>query len=149
MAHTVIMTRGPIKYVNEFINDLNTRYLPFKKYNKKTKKMEDLWLQMRVCPVQLWDLSYPVEHRDAIHNTIFQGGNGNSIHKRHQNFLCPIRKAMKLDKIPNYDRSKKLVMPEPQNIEMIGIGVKDDYFITEDDKHVSFKDKTPLSYEGI
>lgn len=147
--HVVMMTRGVKQEVDYFINELSFRYVPFKKYNVKTKKMDDLFIQMRVSPVQLWDISFPEDQQDSVLNTLFSGDAGKPINSHLNKYVWGLRKAMKLKPIPNYKKENVLVMKPPQNIETIGIGVKEDYWITEDGNHVTKRDKTPFSYEGI
>lgn len=150
MAHTVFATRGILQETLSFINELSTRYLPFDYPNQETGKIEKRNIQLRVCPILLWDVSYPKEHRDLIHNTIFLDGKGGKpINKYVEKLVFPVRKAMGLQKIPKYNRERFLAMKTPNNIEVVGIGTKDDFWITEDGRHVSEQDKTPLSFEGI
>lgn len=150
MAHTVFLTRGIKHDVDFFINELAHRYVTFDRINSDTKKLEKGILQLRLSPIQLWDLSYPKEHRDVIHNTIFGGTMGEPIHSRHSKFLLPLRMAMKLKKLPEYDKTKgKLAMLPPQNIELIAVGVKDDLWIEPDGRQVKEKDKSEGAMEGI
>lgn len=149
MAHTVFLTRGEYTFHENFIKELSTTYVPMNIYNKETKALQRKLLKLRLCPIMLWDLSYPKEHRDVIHNTIFSGTLGEGIHKRHRKFLWPLKKAMKLDDIKEYDKSKRLMMNNPEHVEVIGIGVKDDYWIEPDDSHTDEKHKSDLAQEGI
>lgn len=150
MAHTILATRGILGDTITFINELSTRYVPFRWFNKKTGKMEDRHIQLRVSPVLLWDISYPKECRDIIHATIFRDGKGGKpINKFIEKFVNMVRMGMKLKKIPEYKTDKVLSMRLPENIEIVGIGVKEDKWITEDGRQVSEDQKTDLSYEGI
>lgn len=143
------MTRGIVQEVDRFITDLSTRYLPFKKYNPETGKLENSWLQLRVSPIQLWDVSYPIEHRDVVHNTIFKG-DGEPINAHLKKFVWGARKAMGLQKLElPKEKLPNMPMWQPDHIEVIGIGVKDDYWIEPDGKHVKAKDKSDKAYEGI
>lgn len=143
------MTRGILHDVKHFINELSSRYLPFPRYNKKTKKMETKYLQMRVCPIQLWDISYSKDQRDIVHNTIFAGGEGKPINSRIEKFMFGLRKLMGLKKLPKYKKEKVMAMRPIQNVEVLGIGVKDDFWIEPDGRHVSEKEKSKEAYEGI
>lgn len=150
--HVVFATRGHIDWVRPFIEDLSTRYFPYKKYDPNTKQLVPVMLKARLCPIQLWDYSFPEENLDAVLNTLFQGSDGKGVrtHLNLQKYLGPIRKVMKLKKIPDtYDKSQHLVMVDPQHIEVIGIGIKEDNWLTEDGRTVSKKDKTEFSEEGI
>jgi len=77
--HLAFMTRGEINAINKFIKELSTRYLDFEIYNPKSKAMEQKIIQMRVCPIQLWDISFPKQHWNAVAKTVLGGSNtGNS-----------------------------------------------------------------------
>lgn len=149
--HISFLTRGHFDYTNKFINELSTRYVDFQKYNAEKKVMEDMILQLRVCPIQLWDVSFPTQHYDAVYNTVLGGSkHGAPEMSHHQKYIWALRKAMKMKKIkPSENKAIKLAMTPPEHIEVIGVGMKEDYFVTEDGRHVKAKDKTPLSYEGI
>ncbi len=146
--HLLTLMRGEIHHVKKFIDELSTRYLPFDFYNSKTKQKEKRLLQLRVCPIQLFDISFPEEHKDAVLTTCLVNNEG-SINKYMDKFFWAMRKGMKLEPIPEYKKDSWLAMSPPQNIELIGIGVKKDKWITEEGKIVEEKDKTENSYEGI
>lgn len=150
--HLSFLTRGHIEHVNRFINELSTRYLDFNWFNPQTKQMEKKRLQMRVCPIQLWDISFPVDQWDAVATTVLgkkDSKQGKPEIKSQGKFLYVLRKAMKQDKIPEYDDSVWLNMDDKHHIEVLGIGVKEDKWITENGGWVDEKNKTELSYEGI
>lgn len=138
-------------YVTKFINELSTRYLSINLYNPDSKQMEQKLIQMRVCPVQLWDVSYPVEHRDVIHTTIFgkDASGSKPINKRLEPMVWATRKALGLQPLPDFKKDMWLPMSPPEHIETIAIGVKDDYWVEPDGKHVSTKEKSEFAYEGI
>lgn len=144
--HTIFAIRGIKEDVERFINELSTRYLPFKMYNFDKKKLEPKLLQLRVQPVQLYDVAFPSEYKDAVLNTIYGGTDGKG---RWGKYVAILRRIFRLDPMPEYKKESKLPMEPPQNCEIVGIGVKEDYWIREDGEHVSEKDKTPNSFEGI
>jgi len=146
--HTVFMTRGILGDTISFINELSTKYLPYPYYNKETKKMENRHLQMRVSPIMLWDVSFPKEQANVVLNTIYVNG-GEPMNPKHKKYIKLVKKAMGLKELPKLKKDVHLAMQLPKNLEIIGIGVKDDYWITEEGKHVNEKDKTKFSYEGI
>ena len=81
---------------------------------------------MRVCPVQLWDLSFPKESKDVMLNTLFKG-KGQPMNSKYQKFISLLRMSMGLKKIPNYKTDKRLsVQSAIQHTEIIGIGIKED-----------------------
>lgn len=150
--HLVLMTRGIKHEVDRFINELSTRYLPMKNmYDCATKKMhKDMNIQMRVSPIQLWDISFPEENLDAVLTTCLAGDKGKPIHGRNKKYIWALKKAMGLKDIPqNYKTDKILIMRPPQNIELLGVGIKDDYWFTPEGKKVDKKNKTDKDAEGI
>lgn len=151
MAHTVFLTRGHIDHIEPFMRELSSRYLPMKIYNQETKKLEDKMVQMRLCPVQLWDLSYPKQHRDAIHTTLFPGGKGEGFSnpRSFDKIIWGIRKALKLQDIPDFKRDSWLAMRPLEHTEVIAIGCKDDYWMEPDGTHSDEKNKSEFAYEGI
>ncbi len=65
--HIDFITRGIKHDVDRFINELSCQYLPYMhKMNAKgelvDKPLEKGALQVRVCPLQLWDVSFPKEY---------------------------------------------------------------------------------------
>ena len=145
--HLGILTRGDIRSMNTFIDELSSRYLPIAYKGEKKRSV-----RLRVSPIQLWDICFPKESWDAVATTILGKDRdvaGKPMIKGHQKYLWALRKAMRLKKIPDWKTDNWLTMQDPANIEIMGIGVKDDYWITEDGRHVAEKDKTPLSYEGL
>jgi len=149
MTHLVIGTRGPIDSVNKFIKELSARYPKSRVYDPVLNRMVDGTMEMRVCPIQLWDISFQEMNLDPVLNTCFSSGEGKPINEGLNKFVWGLRKAMKLNPIPQYNRKVFLNMQLPKDTEVIGIGVKEDHWITEDGKRVTRENKTPLSTEGI
>jgi len=154
--HFIFGTRGIKHDVDFLINELSTRYLPIQIPNKDTNQMESKLIQMRVCPVNLWDISYPREHRDAVLNTLLMGGKGIPIRdtrgwrlKLLDKTIRMVQKILGLKPLAEYKSESWLPMRPPQNVEVIAIGEKEDYFITEKGEHVDYEHKTDLSFEGI
>lgn len=154
--HFIFGTRGIKRDAERLIDELSTRYLPFNRYNPEIKQLEKVLIQMRVCPIQLWDVSYPIEHRDAVLNTLLGGGTGIPIRdtrgwrlKLLDKSIKVMQKLLGLNPLGEYKKEQLLPMMLPQNTEVIAIGEKEDYWITEDNKHVDYENKTDLSYEGI
>ena len=128
--HIVFIARGIKHSLDRFINELQGKYLP---YTMKEKDKEgnvidrQMLLQMRVCPVQLYDVSFPKEHKDAMLNTLFAGDKGKSINKRNNKFVTVLRKILGLKPIPQtWDEKGKIPLFQ-ENIEMMGVGIKEDY----------------------
>jgi len=128
IMHIVLMTRGIKKEVDDFINQLQGKYLPFQvKEGAAGLPKGDYQLQMRVAPVQLWDISFPEQHRDLVLTTIFgKTGKGKPINRFMDKLVFGLRKMLKLKPIPEYDTTHEMPINKTA-IEMIGIGLKDDY----------------------
>ena len=138
--HLYMITRGIKNEVDQFITELQGKYLPFKwrDANKGDKQVVDAYTQIAVRPIQLWELVFPEGSKDIVLATIFKKDKGLPQHKWHQKFVWALRKmlGMGVEPIPEYKTNE--VMPiRCEGIERIGIGVKKDYWITKDGKHVA------------
>ena len=128
--HLDIMTRGPKWYVDNIITQLQGVYLPWeiKKDGTAGLKKGNYQVQMRVCPVQLWDLSFPEQHLHVVINSLLQN-KGKPMNSKYQKFVSMLRLGMGLKKIPKFKPTKLLPMSAVvQHTEMIGIGIKPDRF---------------------
>lgn len=141
--HLVFMTRGILGDVNEFVNELNAQYLPTTVFNHDKNEFEERYLQVRLAPVQLWDLSFPAEHKDIILNTILQGNSGNPQNSYMKKFAWGARKAMKLLDVPEYSKDKVMIMQSPKNTEIIALGMKEDLWRDKDGNYVKTEEKQP------
>jgi len=118
--HIFFGTRGIKHEVEKFTNELSCQYLTYKHPKGNI-------LQVRLSPIQLWDISFPMEHTDAMLTTLFGKGGGKTINNRHNKYAVVIRKIMGVQKIPKY-KTNLWLPPKPDHIEMIGIGIKEDEF---------------------
>jgi hypothetical protein len=133
--HLYIATKGIKHEVDQFITELQGKYLPFKWREKKTDKFQDSHVQLSVRPIQLWEIGFPKEHYDLIANTIigpeYHGPAGNdgkqpAEHKWFNKFIWAFRKALHLDPVPPY--KKDLVLPNrKEHVAVIPLGTKQDY----------------------
>lgn len=130
--HLYTITRGIKKDVDEFIKLLQGVFLPYK-FETKKGKIENGTVQIQVRPIQLWEIVFPEEHKDLILTTVLGGQNsmkGITNQKKHRKFVSLIRKALGVEKIPDYDMSKVLPCAwANQNTEVVGVGIKEDYKI--------------------
>lgn len=149
IMHLAFMIRGHKHWQDRFINELATRYLPFKMYNPEKKVMEDKIIEMRLCPIQLYDATFPADQFDIVANSILCGGNGDPNNPSMKKFIWALRKMMGFKKLPEYKKDTKFSMSPPEHQEIFAIGVKDDFFVEPDGRHVEKKDKSPLAWEGI
>lgn len=131
IMHIVIMTRGIYRDVREFIHSLRNQFLPFKTTDPEMVKHGVNALQIRVCPIELYDVSFPKEHRDVMLNTLFRGHDkGKPINKFVKKWAKWLGRIMHLKPIPEeWDTTKRLAVFPTENIEVIGIGMKDDKYI--------------------
>lgn len=149
MAHAAFLIRGHKDWQEKFINELASRYVPFMKYDNNLKQLIPMIMQLRVCPIQLFDVCFPESQKDPVLNTIFSGTKGEPANKALKKYLWGLRKSINFKPIPDYEKNSKLAMSPVEHCEILGIGYKDDKWITEDGRYVDKKDKTPLSWEGI
>lgn len=147
--HLAFAIRGHKHWQDRFINELSSRYLPFKMYEPQTKQLKEYILEMRVCPIQLFDVCFPAEHFDTVANTILSGSNGEPNKSSLKKYLWILRKGIGFKKLPEYKKDNKLSMSLPQDCEIFAIGVKDDYWIEPDGRKVSKEEKSDLAWEGI
>lgn len=144
--HIYFATKGIKFEVDEFINQLSAKFLPWKWRKDKDSPLQDATLQLSVRPIQLWEVGFPKEHYDLVATTIFgkggqemglTGNDGEKVvkHTWLNKFLWGIRKALHLN--PVYPYKEDFIMPVRKNfIQTIPIGTKEDYML-------------PEGYEGI
>ena len=104
--HVVFATRGPRHLVRDFIEQLSSTYLGMFWRHKKKDKPSKKFIRMRCCPVQLWDLSFPEEHKDVVCNTLFGGNTGESMNPKMKKFLWGLRKGLGVKKV-EYKKNEK------------------------------------------
>jgi hypothetical protein len=129
------MTRGIKNQVDQFITELQGKYFPFQWRNPETKELMMTNLQVSVRPIQLWEIVYPEEFNDIMLTTILADGKGETQHKRHNKFIFALRKILGVQPIPEYQKNQALPINKA-HVEMIGIGVKKDYWTDKDGKHI-------------
>jgi len=120
--HLYMLTRGMKNHVDQFITELQGKYLPFKFEGK------DSVVQLSVRPIQLWEVVFPKEHKDLILTTCLggkEGMKGITNKRRHRPFVAMIRKALGIQKLPDYDDTQTLPITR-QHMELVGIGIKED-----------------------
>lgn len=121
------ITRGCKRDVDDFIMQLQGKYLPLPIHDKDGKLKETASIQLLLKPIQLWEVAFPKEQLDIVCNTIL-GDNRGRPEKKDQNlnkWLFPLRKIMRAKPIPKYDTTRFLPTGR-QNIQIIGIGIRED-----------------------
>ncbi len=155
MAHLLLMTRGHIDCVEKFIRNLRGQCLDYPVYDPATKQLVNKLLPMRICPIQLWDISFPQGSRDAVLNTVLGANGAHANRWMTDSCLVPLRLATGFKKVKPYLKTEKdqyqpmLRMVPPADIELIGVGEKEDYWFEPDGSHSSLKNKSSLAWEGI
>lgn len=150
MAHLYVISRGVKKEVDDFFNQLQGKYLPFKyKDPIDPTKLSDQLLQVGVRPIQLWEIVYPVECQDAVINSIVGAeGRKNTQHSKHEKYLSAFRFALGAKKLPPYKPAQILPLGPKIGMEIAAIGVKPDDWedvVTGE----RFKEKRENCFEAI
>lgn len=148
--HLYLMTRGIKHEVDQFITELQGKYLPFKWRDLKdpNSKLQDTFVQLSVRPIQLWEIVFPKESMDVVLTTVLAGNNGDTQHKKHQWIINKVRMLLGVKEVPKYNNTNAMPIRRA-GIELIGIGVKEDYWFNKDGKHVSYEEKDDNSFEGL
>lgn len=131
--HLYIITRGHKLFVDEFITQMQGKYLPYKWKKKQpdgTEKVEDTMLQVAVRPIQLWEIAFPQEHLDTMMATIFRNEYTAGAYSYPKEFMkltrFGMRKALKAKPLPKKWDSSKWLPVLRENVSILGIGIKED-----------------------
>ncbi len=149
--HLFIATRGIKNWVDQFITELQGKYVPFK--YPKDGDLVDCNVQVAVRPIQFWEIVFPEEQRDIMMATILEDNNKGrgTQHKKHEKFIWAIRKSLGIEKIKPYKMDLKMPITR-QHIEVIAIGEKKDYWQnikTEERYYKPTKEQKEKSFEGL
>ena len=124
--HAYAITRGVKMWVDNYITQLQGKYFPFEvKKGAAGLPKGKAMLQMQVRPVQLWEFVFPKEQKDIALATIF-GKDGITQHKKHRKYIKWLAKILGIKPFPKYDNTKAH-MVDRSNVEVIGVGIKEDY----------------------
>ena len=127
--HIVTAIRGEKMWLNRFIEDLGAKYVPYP--TKIMPNGKPALIQLRVCPMQLYDISFPKENFDVVANTLFgaeksPGGYKGTGWTKWQNFfLNLLRKKLRLKECPDYKTDNVLPVVK-ENLQIMCLGIKDD-----------------------
>ena len=138
--HLYIATKGIKKEVDDFIMQLQGKYLPIQWRAKKEDPMQNSYVQLSVRPVQLWEIGYPEPAHDVVCNTIlgkfkdYKGVEGNNgivpcEHKWINKFIWFFRKCLHLDPVPEWKEEVGQMPICKQAIMVVGLGTKKDYIM--------------------
>ena len=125
--HVYILTRGIKNLQDQFITELQGKYLPYRFPNPKTKELETFHVQVGVRPIQLFEIVFPEEHKDIMLRTILSG-DGKPLIKSHKKWIWALRKALGVEPIPEFQTKGEELPLQKANVDKIGIGIKKDYW---------------------
>lgn len=153
--HLIIATRGNKESVDLLIKELSSKYLSLPFRDKKTGEIVNVQNPVHVRPMQVWDIVFPKEYKDIILTTLFKKdkniGVDNPMAKRLYKWVL---KFLPFQKVPeDWDTSKFLTV-ENQDIEIVGLGMKEDKtedFLRSDEqmKSIGLDPTKKWEYEGL
>lgn len=148
MAQVMFVTRGMKQWVDQFITELQGKYYNYS-YNGEPHVVQGM-----LRPIEFWEYCYPIEQEALVLNTLFDTSMGKSQHKLHGIPIKILQKALGLKPIPDYPAGQTNPhMPiTRQNIEVVAIGKKNDYWTDPDQpgKYLKRKeDGGPKTHEGL
>jgi len=153
--HIIIGTRGNKESVDLFIKEMSSKYmnLPFR--NKKTGKIVNVAQAVHVRPFQMWEIIFPKEVRDIMLTTLFPDGKVQPNDPKFRRVYNWILKFLPFKKIPKkWDNSKHFYVVR-NDVEIVGLGMKDDptgEFKGRSDeqmKSIGLNPKTKWEYEML
>ena len=156
--HLYLITRGVKDHVAKFIEQLAGQHLPMKYRKPGDTALKDYYIEVAVRPIQFWEVVFPEEQKDIMLNSIFcdpsqpavkgVGYQGKTQHRWHDKYVWAIRKMLGcgVEPIPEYSTSHYIPFFK-DSIEMVGIGIKKDYWTTLSGAHV--KEKCEGAFEGL
>jgi len=138
--HLYIATKGIKMEIDEFIKQLQGKYLPLKYRKTIDEPFQDAHVQLPVRPVQLWEIGYPEGCHDIVCNTILgtpeqytgvQGNDGKKscVHKWANRIISLARRVLGLDPIPEWKAEAGAMPIRRQHLIVVGLGTKKDYIM--------------------
>ena len=130
--HLYLLTRGMKFWSDEFIKQLEGKYLAWKVAKDGTAgfKAGNYATQIQVRPIQLYEIVFPEEHKDLVLTTCLgknNGMKGKTQYTWQQKYINWMRWILKLEPIPEYNDAAEMPIMR-QHIELIGIGIKKDRY---------------------
>ena len=129
--HFVFMASGikhELDQVEKYLETMPCK-LPFKTADGKEGSSI---IQAALRPIRLYQYVFPRDDLNIILNTLNVETNLKSANWSMPNsYLAMLRKAMKLKKIPEPDKTAgQFPFPKPCNVRFLGIGIKEDQDLT-------------------
>lgn len=133
--HLYVMARGQVDRLNRWENDLSSKYLPYavgKVHPEINNGKQDITkpYQFNVRPIRLYELAFP---EPCMQDVLSMVSPNTAWNKRYDYYSMMIRKALGLDKIPEFKQNTHDIVNSPlllnkQWIDCTGIGMKKDRY---------------------
>lgn len=124
--HLYITTRGQKNLVDNYINDLQAQYYPYKMDPHNTQPMQ---LQLGVRPLQFWEITFPREELNNVLATI-GGGKIETTDKRKcvrlAAWILKLARFFGLKPVPDVIKDTPVRIIRRKNVDVKLIGLKDD-----------------------
>jgi len=140
------MTRGIKKEVDDFITQMQGQFCKAKWIDKDGKVMEDAVIQMRINPIQLWEICYPESYHDLVCTTFYGKEKSLNMYEKHKLPIAMIRKMLGVEKM-KWETNPQILPVAHNHMEIVGIGQKKDEPLTFKGEIV--KDKNGNTVEGL
>lgn len=142
--HLYFMTRGIKHRVDQFITELQGKYLPIPMTDKATGETKTNLVQVAVRPIQLWEVVFPKEHLNTMVNTFWPKDKGfeYGIHHKHlKKYVSGLRMMLGAKPMPKRDTifSTDFMPIFTQDVNIMAIGIKEDSTTSIDVDGVSYK----------
>jgi len=130
--HLYVMAKGIKPHLETWQNELLAQKLPLMRDGKPVieEGNRQMFVQLAVRPVQLFEIGFPKEHLDYVMNVV---GTGDYILDRYPilNYSAKaLRKSFGLKDVPIPKAPNMLMQPEPtqKSVAIVPIGIKEDMF---------------------
>ena len=133
--HLFFLSRGMKWHRDKFIETLASLHVPYKLKDTEGKE-ETRATNVLLQPIEMWSLVFPEENLDTMLRTLNPKTNQFGVtSKKFPKFSSPkrklalagLRKALGLKKIPDWKPEGNKFPVYKQHIDVIGIGIKEDY----------------------
>jgi hypothetical protein len=126
--HAIFILYGKRSEVDLLIRDMEAQkhvLQLYKKEKEEVKEKQQIWIQgqVRLLPFGIYEYIFPREDVDLVLNTLNFDGDYDKYINPLKKFI--IRNIIKCEKIPEYNKDKKLLWIK-DNVAVIPIGIKKD-----------------------
>jgi hypothetical protein len=132
--HLYVIARGMVDKLNRWENDLLSKKFPYciGHAHPETGKTDQMaWYQLGVRPIRTYEITFP---EPCMKDVLGMINPQKSWNKGYDKYIWSMQKALRLDKIPEFDpiMNEKLANPslllDKNWIECAGIGMKKDKY---------------------